>query len=42
MLLVAGDNSGRSERTFYRYLIATADTRFNTHLNRLMRRKTRK
>jgi hypothetical protein len=40
ILLVAGDKSGRSERRFYRRLIAAADTRFDAHLNQLKRRKT--
>jgi hypothetical protein len=35
ILLVAGDKSGQSERTFYRRLIAKADTRFAAHLKRL-------
>jgi hypothetical protein len=39
---VAGDKSGRSERAFYRRLIATADGRFDAHLERLRRCKTRK
>lgn len=42
VLLVAGDKSGRSERTFYRRLIAVADKRFDAHLARLKRRRTRK
>jgi hypothetical protein len=37
ILLVAGDKSGRSERIFYRRLIAKADTRFAAHLKRLRR-----
>ena len=35
ILLVAGDKSGGSERRFYRQLIATADQRFDWHLERL-------
>ncbi len=35
ILLVAGDKSGQSERTFYRRLMAKADTRFAAHLKRL-------
>ena len=35
ILLVAGDKSGGSERRFYRQLIATADQRFDRHLERL-------
>jgi len=42
ILLVAGDKSGRRERTFYRRLIATADARFEAHLARLRRRERRK
>ena len=42
ILLVAGDKSGRSERAFYRRLIAMADRRFDAHLERLRRRKARK
>jgi hypothetical protein len=42
ILLVAGDKSGKSERAFYRRLIATADKRFDTHLDRLKRRRTRR
>jgi len=34
VLLVAGDKSGGSERRFYTRLIATADQRFDTHLQR--------
>src|SRR5438309_4187640 len=39
ILLVAGDKTGRSERTFYRRLIATADARFDAHLERMKRRR---
>jgi len=35
VLLVAGDKSGGSEKRFYKQLIATADKRFQTHLNTL-------
>lgn len=35
ILLVAGDKSGRSEKQFYRRLIAKADERFDNHLARL-------
>src|SRR6266550_492508 len=42
ILLVAGDKSGRSEQAFYRRLIATADARFEAHLERLRRREGRK
>ena len=42
VLLVAGDKSGGSERTFYRRLISTADRRFDAHLDRVARRKSRK
>jgi hypothetical protein len=40
ILLVAGDKSGGSEKRFYRNLIATADERFDGHLDSL--RKERK
>lgn len=42
ILLVAGDKGGRSQRAFYRHLIAVADRRFDAHLARLIRRRTRK
>ncbi len=42
ILLVAGDKSGRSEQAFYRRLIATADARFDAHLERLKRHPARK
>ena len=32
VLLVAGDKQGRSEKKFYKRLIATADGRFDAHL----------
>jgi hypothetical protein len=35
ILLVAGDKSGGSERTFYRRLIAKADKRYKEHLDLL-------
>jgi hypothetical protein len=35
ILLVAGDKSGRGERTFYRELIRKANDRFDAHLARL-------
>ena len=35
ILLVAGNKSGGSERRFYRWLIATADKRFDEHLHTL-------
>ncbi len=35
VLLVAGDNSGVSEKRFYRELIRKADERFDAHLARL-------
>ena len=41
ILLVAGDKSGTSERAFYRRLIATADRRFNAHLERMTGSTTR-
>jgi hypothetical protein len=40
ILLVAGDKSGGSEKTFYRRIIAVADKRYEAHLARLKRRKT--
>jgi len=42
ILLVAGDKSGKGERAFYRRLVATADKRFDAHLDRLKQRSTRK
>ncbi len=39
VLLVAGDKSGGGERAFYRRLIATADKRFDDHLQRSKGRK---
>lgn len=41
VLLVAGDKSGRGAKAFYRRLIATADKRFDAHLDRLKARKAR-
>lgn len=35
ILLVAGDRSGRSEKRFYRSLIAKAGKRYKAHLDRL-------
>jgi hypothetical protein len=35
ILLIAGDKSGGSESRFYKQLIKTADTRFDTHLAQL-------
>jgi hypothetical protein len=37
ILLVAGDKSGVNEKRFYKRLIATADARFDAHLERLKR-----
>jgi hypothetical protein len=37
ILLVAGDKSGSSERTFYQRLIAKADKRFKEHLEEVKR-----
>lgn len=37
IVLVAGDKVGRSQRRFYRRLIARADERFADHLERLKR-----
>lgn len=42
VLLVAGDKSGQSERTFYRRLIAIADRRLDAHLARLKARKSQR
>ncbi len=39
ILLACGDKSGRSEKRFYRQLIARADTRFDAHLARVTPRK---
>ena len=39
ILLVAGDKSGVSEKRFYRELIRKADERFDTHLDRLRKRR---
>ena len=39
ILLVAGDKSGQSERTFYKRLIDKADDRFDAHLRRIAREK---
>jgi hypothetical protein len=41
VLLVGGDKSGGGQNRFYRKLIATADRRFDAHLMRLDRVKTR-
>jgi len=41
VLLVAGDKSGKGERTFYRRLIAVADKRFDSHLLRLEQHEAR-
>ena len=42
ILLVAGDKSGRSQKRFYKRLIATADQRFSAHVQRLKAAKKRK
>lgn len=42
ILLVAGDKSGKSERAFYRRLIATADRRYDAHLEELKALKGRR
>jgi hypothetical protein len=42
ILLVAGDKSGRSERSFYRRLIAAADARFDAHLESVRHCRARK
>ena len=41
ILLVAGDESGMSERAFYRRLVKRADERFDAHLERLKAKKRR-
>jgi len=41
ILLVAGDKSGGGESRFYRRLIATADERFDSHLQTLGIEKSR-
>ena len=38
ILLVAGDKSGVSEKTFYKRLIAVADKRFDKHLRNMQGR----
>ena len=42
ILLVAGDKSGGSEKRFYKSLIATADKRYQAHLDRLAAAKREK
>jgi hypothetical protein len=42
VLLVAGDKSGQSARSFYRRLIAIADQRYDAHLKRLKGQRARK
>jgi hypothetical protein len=37
ILLAAGDKSGRSERSFYKWLLRTADARYGRHLGSLKR-----
>lgn len=39
ILLVAGNKSGVKERRFYRRLIATADRRFDAHLERMRKQR---
>jgi hypothetical protein len=39
ILLVAGDKSGGSQKRFYKQLIAKADERFSSHLDRLNAKK---
>lgn len=41
ILLVAGDKSGVSQKSFYERLIAKADQRFEAHLNRLKQKDRR-
>lgn len=42
IVLVAGDESGRSEKRFYRRLITKADRRFAAHLEMLRNAKLSK
>lgn len=39
ILLVAGNKSGKNERKFYKRLIATADARFDEHVEALKKEK---
>ncbi len=39
VVLVAGDKSGMAKRRFYKWLIDTADKRFNSHLKTLREKK---
>lgn len=39
IVLVAGDKSGGSQKAFYRRLLATADERFDHHLDALRRER---
>lgn len=39
ILLIAGNKSGKNERQFYKKLIATADARFNEHIEALEKEK---
>lgn len=39
VLLVGGDKSGGSEKRFYKQLVATADRRFDAHLQALERHR---
>jgi hypothetical protein len=39
ILLVAGNNSGQSQRRFYRELIRKADERFDAHVARLKKKR---
>jgi hypothetical protein len=41
VLLVAGDKSGGSEQRFYKRLIAIADQRFQSHLTRIGKQRSR-
>jgi hypothetical protein len=41
IMLVAGDKSGASERTFYKQLITRADKRFDAHLTRLKQKEVK-
>lgn len=40
IILCAGDKQGKSERLFYKQLIATADKRFTDHIEKLNQQKS--
>ena len=41
ILLVGGDKSGGSEKRFYRQLIRKADARFDAHLTRIVKQRSK-